>query len=729
MDIEGRMKNKNISIILAVFFPFLLNAQNIVRASIAVKEITVDGKLTEKSWHEAEKVENFIQVEPDPGKPAVNRTRVEVLYNSDFLYFGGICYVHNNGEEIRVPDLKRDFVVAESDAFGIILDLLNDKRNATAFFINPLAVQRDEMVFNETVSDVNWNTKWFAETQICDTCWIFEIAIPWSSIRYLPGTKSIGMNFVRLDRTSNELSAWIPYPRTFSMFRLQYSGVLQGIKPPNPDKEIRFTPYLLMQNNLDRNDLSEKSGNVDHNKLKPGGDLKWAISSNTVLDLTLNTDFAQANSDRDIINLTSYDISLPEQRQFFLENAGLFNAGDVDGNINPFFSRRIGLNDEGRSVPMDGGLRLVHRGSKKSYGILSSLTHIPDSTKNFFLVGRYTQNYSEQNKIGLLTTYRRDNFSSGNKNNLVSAVDGFIRFNDNLLLKWMASGSALSSKNENGAYGFSQATFINYLTETLHLYFKNYLISENYKPEIGFISTNNIAAFEAGTDLYLRPEWKPQYLRSIEPGFYITNNRNLNDGTLRQFYLTVWPVYLLFQNGMVISAKWLPTWENLNEDFQPASDINILRGKYFYDRYEFEFKSDPSSPFNYSFVYSTGSYFNGKLDKLTSVIKFTPIPNISFALNYEPNWLRGVGEGSKNKKIEIISTELNLALNSKLGLTSFYQYNSEDGSSFSSIRFSWEYSPLSYLFILFNSNNSNNPLGTNVQQSQLLIKFSHQFQF
>ena len=722
------MKNKHISTVLAVFSPFLLNAQNIVTASLTTNNITVDGKLTEKSWNEAEKVENFIQVEPDPGKPAVNRTKVQVIYNSDFLYFGGICYVHNNGEGIRVPDLKRDFVVAESDAFGIILDLLNDKRNATAFFINPLAVQRDEMVFNETASDENWNTKWFTETQMYDSCWTFEIAIPWSSIRYLPETTNIGINFIRLDRSSNELSAWVPYPRTFSMFRLQYSGILKGINPPMPDNEIRFTPYVFMQNNLKGNDLPGKSANTNLNKLKPGGDLKWAISSNTVLDLTLNTDFAQANADRDIINLTSYDVSLPEQRQFFLENAGLFNTGDVDGNINPFFSRRIGLNNEGIPVPMDGGLRLVDRESNKSYGILSALTHIPDSAKSFFLVGRYTQNYGEQNKIGFLTTYRRNTISVGSNNNIVSALDGFIRFDDNLSLNWMASGSAVSSENENGIYGYSQATFINYLTETLHLYLKDYLISENYKPESGFISTDNIVAFEAGTDLYFRPDWKPEYLRSIEPGFYINNNRNLNDGSLRQFYLTVWPVYLLFQNGMVISAKWLPTWENLGEKFTPVDEVNILADKYFYNRYEIEFKSDPSSPFNYSFVYSTGSYFNGRLDKLTSALKYTPIPNISFALNYEPNWLKGVGDGSKNKKIELVSTELELALNSKLGLTSFYQYNSEDGSSFSSIRFSWEYSPLSYFFILFNSGNSRDLLGTGIKQSQLLIKFSHQFQ-
>lgn len=722
------MKYVWIFFVFGVFFPFILSAQSSLTAEYTAGHIEIDGKLIEKSWETAEKIHNLTQVEPYPGQPAVNSTEVQVIYNSEFLYFGGTCYFKNRGQGIRVPDLKRDFVVEESDAFGIILDLMNDKRNATAFFINPMAVQRDEMMNNETVSDANWDTKWFAETQIYDSCWTFEIAVPWSSIRYMTGTESIGINFIRLDRATNELSAWVQYPRTFSMFSLRYSGVLTGISPPASDNEIRFTPYLLMQNNLDRKKIINELGGGLYNRMKPGGDLKWAVSSSTVLDITLNTDFAQVNADKDIVNLTSFDVSLPEQRQFFLENAGLFKAGDIDGNINPFFSRRIGLDEGGHLVPMDGGLRLIHNDPENSYGMLSAVTHAPDSVKSFFLVGRYLRNYGEQNKIGFIAVGRRDNFQDGNNDNFVSAADGLIRFSDNLVLNWMSSGSIVSQKSLKRYYGYSQASYINYLTETLHLYIKNYLISKDYKAETGFISTNNIAAFEAGTDLYLRPGWKPESLRSIEPGFYINNNRNLNDGSLRQFYLTVWPVYFLFQNGMVISAKWIPTWESLKENFKPVDNINIVSGRYFYNRYEFKFTSDPSAALSYSAVYSTGSYFDGILNKLTSGIKYSPLPNISISLNNERDLLKYVGESNANRTIDIFSTELNLALNAKVALTSFYQYNTEGHTSFSSIKFSWEYSPLSYLYVLYNSSNLKDPLSSGLTRSQLLIKVSHQFQ-
>jgi Domain of unknown function (DUF5916)/Carbohydrate family 9 binding domain-like len=322
-------------------------------------KIIIDGIINELSWLQADSISNFIQVEPDFGKPAEHKTIIRILYDSDFLYISGTCYKKDKDEDVRVSDLKRDFVFEDSDGSGIILDLLNDKRNATAFFINPMGAQRDVMVFDEKIIDENWNTKWYSATQINSISWTFEIAIPWSSLRYSPNTDSIGANFVRLDRKSNELSAWVPYPRTFTMFRLNYAGVIGGLKFPEPHQDIRFTPYLLTQTQTGKN----LSGNGDN--IKPGADVKWALNSNTLLDLTLNTDFAQADADRDVINLTRFDILFPERRQFFLESAGLFKTGSADGIIEPFFSRRIGLDDSGNPVSMDGGIRLVHRDRKK----------------------------------------------------------------------------------------------------------------------------------------------------------------------------------------------------------------------------------------------------------------------------------------------------------------------------------------------------------------------------
>ena len=688
----------------------------------AEDKIIVDGIINESSWFQADSISNFIQVEPDFGKPADHKTVIRVLYNSEFLYVGGICYKKDKEESIRISDLKRDFVFEDSDGFGIILDLLNDRRNGTAFFINPLGAQRDVMVFDEKIIDENWDTKWYSETQINSISWTFEIAIPWSSLRYSPDTDSIGANFVRIARESNELSAWVPYPRTYTMFRLNYAGVINGLKFPQTNQDIRFTPYLLTQTKTGKN-FPDYGNNI-----KPGVGMKWALTSNTLLDLTLNTDFAQAEADRDVINLTRFDILFPERRQFFLESAGLFKTGSTDEVIEPFFSRRIGLDDSGNPIPMDGGIRLVHRDIENNYGFLTARTHIPDSLNSFFLIGRYSQNYGEQNRFGFLTTYRRDNFNDRIDYNIVAATDGFNKMGNAFSFNWMLSGSSSLVKKERKYYGYSQSASLTYLTEDINLFFKEYLISEDYSVASGFVAAKNISSMKTGTDLYLRPQWKPDFVRDFEPGLYFDYCGNVNDGRLREFYITIWPIYILFQNGAVFSAKWLPNWENLYEEFSPAKDVIFKNGRYFYNRYEFRIASDPSASFYYSFLFSTGSYFDGSLSKLSSQITYRPIVNISISFNYEPNWFSDAGISRSNEKIEIISSELNLALNPFISLNGFYQYNDEEKSSLINFRFAWEYSPLSYFYILYNIGKSSSVGEMDVNHIQLMLKLSHQFQ-
>ncbi len=231
---------------MPVIMKFLLNilifctfikiafAQKHLTASIIENDINIDGNLSESEWSKAANADSFIQIEPKHGEQALNQTQVKVMCNSNYIYFGGVCHYKNNNERIRVQNLDRDFDYNESDVIGIILDLFNDKRNATAFFINPLGAQRDETVVDEKIENLNWDAKWYDATKVYDYGWTFEIAIPWSSLRYSPNTDSLGINFVRLDRKSNELSAWVLYPRTYSMFRLTNEGILNGVKDPPP---------------------------------------------------------------------------------------------------------------------------------------------------------------------------------------------------------------------------------------------------------------------------------------------------------------------------------------------------------------------------------------------------------------------------------------------------------------------------------------------------------------
>jgi hypothetical protein len=172
----------------------------------------------------------------------------------------------------------------------------------------------------------------------------------------------------------------------------------------------------------------EKQGG--YGTFKPGGEIKWAINPNTVLDLTFNTDFAQADADRQVNNVTRFSVFFPERRQFFLENASLFGVGlspieDLAGGamrIQPFFSRRIGLDANARPVPIEVGARMVYRSEKRNFGAIAIRQNDGGSIGNTdFFVGRFSENIGSQNRIGALFTLKNTN----DYNNLTGAVDGF----------------------------------------------------------------------------------------------------------------------------------------------------------------------------------------------------------------------------------------------------------------------------------------------------------------
>ena len=242
--------------------------------------------------------------------------------------------------------MRRDFSFGKNDNFLLFLDPFNNQTTGFTFGSNAAGAQWDGTMFAGSSVDLNWDSKWKSEVTRDDEKWVFEMALPFKSIRYKDGVKEWGINFSRLHLTSSEKSSWTPIPRQFSTSSLAYTGVLVWDEaPPTPRFNFSLIPYALGQTTYD---LDE---NTDY-ETKVGGDVKISLSSSLNLDLTINPDFSQVEVDRQITNLDRFELFFPERRQFFLENADLF-AGFGYETIRPFFSRRIGLN-----IPIDAGLRL-----------------------------------------------------------------------------------------------------------------------------------------------------------------------------------------------------------------------------------------------------------------------------------------------------------------------------------------------------------------------------------
>ncbi|MEO0470129.1 MAG: DUF5916 domain-containing protein, partial [Bacteroidota bacterium] len=291
----------------------------IVVVSRAKQAIVIDGDLKDAAWQSAKSVTDFFRTEPRQGGEIRYQTEVKFLYDDKYLYVGAFCQDSAGLKGIRVQDLRRDFSWGENDLFGIALDPQNLKQYAQAFQTTPYGNQRDFQNFNGNGFDTGWNTLWSVRTRRTEHGYTAEFAIPFKTLRYdLPKDGQPlewGLTMVRYARRDIEVSTFPAIPQAFTPYRMTYAAKLIGIEAPPPSANLRIEPYALYQYERTNDGTSS-----DESNFKPGGDVKWAINPRSVLDLTFNTDFAQADVDRAVNNLERFNIFFPERRQFFLEN-------------------------------------------------------------------------------------------------------------------------------------------------------------------------------------------------------------------------------------------------------------------------------------------------------------------------------------------------------------------------------------------------------------------------
>ena len=401
----------------------------------------VDGVLDDEVWKSAITSGDFVQFEPKQGAAPTHKTTVRLLFDDVALYVAAEMEQPGGWSAFNQRDMRRDFPINECDSFSVILDTLGDGRNAFSFSVNPFGAQREEQVIDDSLFEPNWDTVWRAATRRDEHGWTVEVAIPWKSLRH-GGKKAVwGVQFYRRERGMNEDTVWSPVPRTVSPWRMPYAGVMQGIEPPEASLlSLQFRPYLIGR--------LERMGDGPPTVLPSGGgEVTWNPTGSTVVDLTANTDFAETDVDRRVVNLSRFSVFFPERRQFFLESAGVFAAG-LGGFLQPFFSRKIGLNT-GRSVPISFGARAVFRTLEQSAGALVVHT-MPtvDASSSLFAVARYNRNVGEQSRVGGMVVVRHDfEGPQGEANdNVVPVVDGMYRSGPITLQATLMGSSTTSAK-------------------------------------------------------------------------------------------------------------------------------------------------------------------------------------------------------------------------------------------------------------------------------------------
>ena len=342
--------------------------------------VVIDGRLDDDAWALAPVIDDFTQQKPFAGRPSSERTEVRFLYDDENLYIGAELF-DSDGEAPIIATLQRDPNTRDGDAFGITLDTFLDGKSAFAFFINPGGAVRDTQTTDDgRVNNAAWEAAYELRTRIHDRGWTVELAIPWSTLRFEGGRAEQvwGLNLLRRIRRKNEDATWAPMDRQWALYTMSRAGRLHGIDGVRPGRNLSVKPYAL---------VGEPSGTLQSDadtELEGGVDLKFGITPGMTLDLTYNTDFSQVEVDQQQVNLTRFSLFFPEKREFFLENAGIFQFGDqgswqqrngaTNRDFTLFHSRRIGLTPSGTPLPILGGGRVSGSAGPLSVGLLNMQT-------------------------------------------------------------------------------------------------------------------------------------------------------------------------------------------------------------------------------------------------------------------------------------------------------------------------------------------------------------------
>ena len=698
-------------------------------------KITMDGKLDETEWDLAEPAKDFIQKLPATGEPATEPTEVRLLYDQEHLYVGAYCFDSAGPEGIVVNDITKDFESLTSDGFQILIDTYNDNRNGFLFIVNPEAGRFDMQIGSDgNASNRNWDGIWFVETQITEKGWQVEMVIPFKTLRFKKAEEQIwGVNFGRRVRRKFEDSYWSPLPPQFRIERVSLAGQLEGIQGVQQGLNAYLKPYLKAP-------VTKLEGDDVDFKPTVGLDVfKWAVTPQMTFDGTINTDFSEVEADDVRINLTRFSLFFPEKRDFFLENQAIFAWGRNQQSLRfipdllPFFSRRIGLTEDGDIVPILAGARLTGRAGPYSLGFLNMQTadygqkppqdsldpraEIDEddeeeeySPSTNFTVARVRRDILKQSDIGGVFVNKHEVDGGYNRTFGLDTNFNFFSFLDinSYVVKTetpdLIGEDVAGNLEGNWNDGFFQARAA----------YK--VIGENFNPEVGFAPRTGIRKSDGQFGITPRPREKIPWIREFNPSVevkYITDTAGQLETRDVQARFTV-----EFSESSRLYLRKGSIFERLDEDFEIRDGIVIPAGDYNYDESLIYFRSDESKMFAITAMYRTGGFWDGERDGYRLGMVFQPTYKLSAGVEWDHNNIDLVGGSFKT---DLAAARIEYSISNNKWLNALIQYNGEDREVSSNIRFNWMFKPLSDLYVVYNERRSSDA----VLDRALILKLTY----
>ncbi len=748
-----------VAALAAIALPRAVGAEaKVARAVRLQSPPVIDGDVIEDpAWRAAPVASGFSQTNPDDGRPASEETEIRVGFTDDTLYIGIVCH-DPAPEEILLSEARRDSSLNDTDSVLVVLDTFHDRQNGFVFGTTPAGQEYDGQVTNNgggggfsfgrqfggslSGFNLNWDGSWQVKARVGGFGWSAELAIPFRTLRFAGGGRQTwGINFQRSIRRRSETAFWSPLARQFNLHRVSAAGALEGLELPR-QRNLQLVPYALGQ--LDRDWVARGPSNVGGNA---GADVKYGVTSSLTLDLTVRTDFAQVEVDEQQINLDRFSLFFPEKRPFFLENAGSFTAGHP-GEVDLFFSRRIGIGPGGEAVPIVGGARLSGKVGRLRVGLLDLQTETLWGTNqagereriapaNNFGVARFGWELPNRSGVGVLFTSRQatvggpagepwqDDFGR------TYAADGRWGIGRYLLLSGFVAGTETGPPgavaeppvghhlawHAGGRYDAPAWLLSASFTE----------IGGAFDPQVGFLRRQGYRKLEGLTMHRWRPEsllgikelrphvWSYVYLKP--DGFQETRFIHLDNHTE-------------WRNGFVVHTGVNFTREGVLDSFDidPSPDSRVLVEPGSYDHAEAMLLLETSAALPVALDTSliAGGFFGGTRVSPRGTLRVRAGDRLGAEARWEHNRIRlPAGSFVAN----LVAARVSYSFTPRMFVQGLAQFSDSFHAWSSNLRFGWLRDANTGLFVVYNENLDTRPgwRGWTANNRSVVIKVSWLF--
>jgi hypothetical protein len=719
------------------------NHRSTIRAIKLTGAFRFDGRLDDAVYSEFPGFEGMLQVSPRYNQPSTEKTEIWVMFDGDYIYVAAKCWDTAPPEKWIANELRRDTnQMRQNDHFGVGFDTFYDRRSGFMFYANPLGGFSDYSVVDEGSPNTDWNPVWDVKTGRFDGGWTLEMQFPFKSLRYTSGADQIwGIQFRRSIRHKNEWTYWTPVPQNMAgpqaLNRVSSYGTIVGLDLPPAGRNLEIKPYALGRMSTDRLTNPPTTNDRDGDL---GGDVKYGVTANLTADLTINTDFAQVEIDEQQVNLTRFNLFLPEKpqveideqqvnltrfnlflpekREFFLEGRGLFDfaRGGATGGGNPgggggssdtpylFYTRRIGLN-RNRIIPIDAGGRLTGKVGAFGIGVMNiqagdeAVSATPSTN---FSVLRLKRDILRRSTIGAMFTNRNNSVVTAGGSNQAFGVDAALGFYQNVAVgafyaKTETTGVTGDNESYQGKFDWSPDRY-GVSAEVLK-------VGRAFNPEVGFLRRTDFTRSYGSARFSPRPKSSTRVRKYTSLASYEYYENGAGAVESRQ---ATGRVSVEFNNSDVFNIEGNANYDLLVTPFSPAPGHPIPVGGHHYNDMLASYNMGQQRRFSGNVGVQLGEYYNGTIKALTfsqgryAILKqFSVEPRMSITRIDLP-------AGSFTTRQ--IGARTDYGFNPRMFASALLQYSSADHTFSSNVRFRWEYRPGSEFFVVWTDEQDTHPL-------------------